>query len=161
DTFTVESSERSITPEVAYAEAMASAPRLRELNSKSLSIYVPDSYTPSDKEMASWLAEKPASTSEFIDRGNALLDLGRHDEAIADFSGAIALDKTKELAFADRAIAYLGKGDKDKARADIEAAAALDPKDAVMLRARGLLAENEQKWQDALDAYTASLARDA
>ncbi len=160
DTFTVESSERSIAPEVPYAEAVAAIPRLRELNSRSLSLWVPDDYTPSNTEMAAWLVEKPASLSEFMDRGDALLDLGRNDEAIADFNGAISIDKSKELAYAERAIAYLAKGDKDKALADIDAAAALDPKESVMFRARGLLAESEQKWQDSVQAYTDSLGKD-
>jgi tetratricopeptide (TPR) repeat protein/transglutaminase-like putative cysteine protease len=161
DAFTVETSERSIVPEVPYAEAIASAPKLRELNSRSLSLYVPDSYRPSDKDMAAWLADKPASASEFIDRGNALLDLGRYDESITDFTAAIDADKTAALGYSDRAIAYINKDQKDKARADLDAAAALDPKEPVMLRGRGLLAEGDGKWLDAVNAYTASLVKDS
>lgn len=160
DTFTVETSERSIAAEVPYAEAISASAGLRDLNSKQLSINVPDSYVPNEKDVAAWLAEKPASASELIDRGNSLLNAGRYDEAIADFSRAIAIDKTKSLAYADRAIAYLFKQDKDHARADLDSAAALNPKDAVMLRARGILAEDEQKWQAAVDAFSAALIQD-
>ena len=160
DTFTVDASERAITGEVPYTQAIAESARLRELNSNYVTLYVPTGYQPTEKELAARMAEKPTSVSEFLDRGVTLLDSGRYDEAIADFSGAIALDKTKPTAFADRALAYIYKGDKLKARADLDAAAALDPKEPVMLRARGLLAEGEEKWQDAADAYTASLTKD-
>jgi tetratricopeptide (TPR) repeat protein len=161
DAFVVETSERSIAPEVPYADAIAAAPRLRELNSTSyLSLNVPDSYQASQKELAARMTEKPTSVAQFLDRGVTLLDSGRYDEAIADFSSAIALDKTKGIAYADRALAYLWKGDKVHARADLDAAAAIDPKEPVVLRGRGLLAERDSKWQEAVDAYTASLAKD-
>lgn len=160
DALTVETSERTIAAEVPYAQAIAQSPALRDLNSKQLSIFAPDTYQPSEKDMAAWMEEKPASVAELIDRGNSLLNSGREDEAITDFTNAIAIDKTKSVAFADRAIAYIHKNDKEHALADLNSAAALDPADAVMLRGRGLMAENEGKWQDAVDSYSASLVKE-
>ena len=160
DSFKVEETERTIAPEVPYAEAIAATARLRELNSNGLQINVPATYFSSDKELAAWMAEKPTTFDEYLDRGGALLDRDRYDDAIADYTAAIALDRTKPTAWASRAMAYVWKGDEDHARADLAAAAALDPKEPTMLRARGLLAENEEKWQQAADAYNASLLKE-
>ncbi|HKX92053.1 MAG TPA: DUF3857 domain-containing protein [Sphingomicrobium sp.] len=160
DAFTVETSERALASEVPYAEAMAATSRLRELNSNYLVINVPSTYRATDKELAARMAETPRSVSEFLDRGISLLDSGRYDEAIADFTGAIALDKKNALAYADRALAWLWKNDKERAKADLDAAAAIDPKLPVLLRARGLLAEQQTKWAEAVEAYTASMVRD-
>jgi tetratricopeptide (TPR) repeat protein len=161
DTFTVEETERSIASEVPYAEAIAASSRLRELNANQISIYVPATYTLNDKELAARMAGKPSTFAEYIERGGALLDRARYDDAIADYTAAIALDPKQAVVYADRALAYIWKEDKAHARADIEAATALDPKEPTMLRAKGLLAEDEGKWQDAADAYTASLIKDS
>jgi tetratricopeptide (TPR) repeat protein len=160
DTFTIETTERSIASEVPYAEAIAASSRLRELNSNQLSLNVPSSYRSSDKELTARLAEKLGTFGEYVDRGGALMDRGRYDEAIADYTAAIALDPKNAVAYSDRALSYIWKQDKAHARADLDAAAALDPKEPTMLRARGLLAEDEAKWQDAAEAYTASLVKD-
>jgi len=160
DAFTVEETERSIAPEVPYAEAIAASSRLREINEDGLQVNVPASYASSDKELAARMAKKPSTYAEFLDRGGTLLDRGRYDDAIADYTAAIALDQTKAPAYADRGLAYVFKNDKARALANLEAAAKLDPRDATMFRAKGLLAENESQWQQAVDAYTASLAKD-
>jgi tetratricopeptide (TPR) repeat protein len=160
DAFKVETTERAIAPEVPYADALSASARLRELNNDSLSLFVPDDYRWSDKELAARMAEKLTTASEFVERGTALLGRDRYDEAISDLTSAIALDSKNGQAFAERALAYSLKHDNEHAHSDVRSAIALDPGNVVANRVRGLVAEDEQKWSEAIDAYSASLAKD-
>ena len=58
-------------------------------------------------------------------------DKGDLDQAIADYTQAIALDPKYAVAYNNRGIAYCDKGDLDQAIADYTQAIALDPKYAV------------------------------
>jgi tetratricopeptide (TPR) repeat protein len=71
-----------------------------------------------------------------LDHGGACLDKGKHDEAIADYDKAIALDPSFALAYSNRGLAYAKKGDVDRAIADYDKAIAdfrkaleIDPSD--------------------------------
>ena len=55
---------------------------------------------------------------EYCDRGQAYLDQGECDKAIADYTEAIRLDPNSTDAYFNRGIAYQKKGDKAKAEED-------------------------------------------
>ncbi len=141
DVFTVETSERTIVPEISYKEAIAAAPRLRELADDTISIRTPDGYRPREKEVAALLAEQPATAKELLKRGSTLLDLARFDEALGDFDAALAKDPANAVALADRGLAHIWKSQPDLARRDLDAAHKIKPGLAVVARARGLLAQ--------------------
>jgi tetratricopeptide (TPR) repeat protein len=155
--FTVETSARSIVPEFAAGDAPAAEARLRALEKNRVALRKPARYTPTDQEVAAALMRTPTSVSDFIARGNMLLNRRRRDEAIADFSHAIALDPKNVTALADRGIAYAWKKDAAAAAKDLDAAAAIDPHNAVVFRARGLLAQLRGAPADAITAYTTAL----
>jgi tetratricopeptide (TPR) repeat protein len=73
-----------------------------------------------------------------LDHGGACLDKGKHDEAIADYDKAIALDPNFALAYSNRGLAYAKKGDVDRAIADYTKAIALDPNFADAYTNRGV-----------------------
>jgi tetratricopeptide (TPR) repeat protein len=65
--------------------------------------------------------------SEVIDaRGNAFLQTGAYDRALADYMEAIRLDPNNAQAFIDRGVAYYMKGDFEKAVADYSEAIRLN-----------------------------------
>lgn len=158
DTFTVEKSERSIAAEFPARDAEMAEARLRELNEHSVYIHVPDGFRPTEKELAAVLDSEPKTASEFFNRGLALLDLGRFDDAISDFSRANELDPKNQWPLANRGLAHVWKGDADAANADLSAAAAIDPKNPVVFRARGLMALNKGAPLEAVAAFTTALS---
>ncbi len=157
DTMTVDSSERTIAPEVPYKTALAAAARLKVLDNDDVYLRVPNGYRASAEDLAAKTAEKPASVQDFIDRGLMLLDVGRIDEAIADFDDAVRLDPKNIWAVGDRGIARVWKRDFDGAAKDLASVEAVDPKNSVLLRAKALQAELQGKYGEASDFYTQSL----
>jgi tetratricopeptide (TPR) repeat protein len=65
---------------------------------------------------------------EHYERGVAYLDTGKTDEAIADFTRAIALDPKGASAHDGRASAWVAKGDRERALADFSRAIDLEPR---------------------------------
>lgn len=156
DVFTVERSERSVASEFPASEAIAGQAALRALAFKTLYLGVPAGYRRTKAEIAAALAVTPTTANEYNGRGFLYLDTARYDEAIADFTKAIALEPKNGLAFANRGIARVWKDDPG-AVTDLDAAAALEPRNAVVFRGRGLLAERKRAWPEAIAAYGRSL----
>jgi superkiller protein 3 len=85
-------------------------------------------------------------------RGEALLALGRHDEAAAAFRKALELDPKMNLARVRLASALLGQGQAAQAVAEARKATEADPKSAQAFAILGaaILAENKANWSDAI-----------
>ena len=64
----------------------------------------------------------------FNNRGNAWLDIGEFDLAIAEYNQAILLDPKHAPAYNNRCAVWRKKGDLDRAVADCDQAIRLDPK---------------------------------
>jgi tetratricopeptide (TPR) repeat protein len=161
DTVTVESSARSIVPEVSYAQAKADETRLAALDDQSAQLPMPRSYRLTAADVSAKMAEKPTSAEEYSGRGQLLMDAGKFDEAVADFTAALAAKPNDEWYLANRGIGYVWKQDFAAAEKDLNAAAAINPDNPVVLRARGLMAERKGEWTKAIDLYTRSLSRDS
>jgi tetratricopeptide (TPR) repeat protein len=156
--FTIEKSERSVAPEFPAADAPAAQVTLRALATQNIAIRQPNSYRPTDADVSAMMDTVPTTASGFLSRGNTLLNRGRVDDALKDFDQAIALDPGNVWAHADRGIALVWKdAPADIVAKELEAAAALDPKNPVIWRARGLMAERQGAAKDAVTAYTAAL----
>jgi tetratricopeptide (TPR) repeat protein len=156
-TVSIETSERTLQAELAYKDAIAQAPRLKALYDDDVYLRVPTDYVANPADLAGLAARKPASASDFVDRGNIYLDAGKIDLAIADFGEAHRLDPANAWALADRGLSYVWKRDFAAAEKDLAATEAIDPNNYVLLRARGLLAEAKGEFQAAADDFTKSL----
>ncbi len=157
---TVESSQRTIVPEVPYKDAIAAENRLRKLNDDDVYLRLPGGYAPSKADAVAMAEDKPGSAEEFVRRGNTYLNGAKYEEAIADFTQAIAMDAKNTYALADRAIAYARKQNFTAAEKDLTAVEASDPDSAVVLRARAILEESKGDCAKAIDFYTRSIARE-
>ena len=158
DTIVIEASERSIAPEIPYNDGLTAASRLRELANEEVSVPLPPGYRPTPADLASMLTEQPTTTAGLLRRGVALLNGTKLDEAIADFTQVLKTDPKNIDALANRAISYVWKRDPAAAK-DISAAMAIDATNAVLQRARGLLAEQKGDCGAAVDAYSLSLKK--
>lgn len=157
-TFTIERSERAVAPEFPASEAAADAAALRALYNKGVYLARPAAYGATPGELAAAMTRTPATAADFIKRGNDLLNGGRYQDALTDFSRAITSDPANAWGWADRGIAKVWLGDSKGAAADLDHAAQLDPHNVVVSRARGLMAERAGKPADAVTLYTAALA---
>jgi tetratricopeptide (TPR) repeat protein len=160
DTLTVESSERSLFPEVPYKDALASAPRLKTISDDDVYVRLVDGYRATEADLVAQSAETPTSAQAFLDRGLLYLNSLKYDEAIADFSHAHELDIKNAWALANRAVSHAWKHDFTAARIDIAAAYAIDPANPVAARAEGIVTEQTGDFAGAIKAYTKSLIRD-
>jgi tetratricopeptide (TPR) repeat protein len=156
-TLRAELNERSVAAEVPFADAVAAQARLRTLADKIPHLVLPASYTPSADDLAAEAENTPTDAAGFVRRGNVYLDSRRYDEAVADFTSALALDPQDIWALANRGIAYVWKGDQESAARDLNAAAARDPNNFVVYRARGLMAHRAQSWTDAIAVFTRAI----
>ncbi len=154
---TMNRTERSIVPEIPFAEAVAAQQALRDLAETGVYVPRPASYRLTDKELAASVNEVPQTYAGLIDRGLAFLSRGEFDKANADFTKASALDPRSAWPIANRAISNLGKGDTEAALKDLEAAEAIDPRNPVALRARGRIAEGKKDTAGAIAFYVKSL----
>ena len=152
--------ERTISPEVGYKDALAASARLKALSDEDVYLRVPGSYRMTDADTKARLSEKPASAQAFIDRGLVYLDDGKYEEAISDFTEAHKLDPKNAWPLTNRALTYTWKRDFKSAEKDLAEAAAIDPDNSVALRARGLIAEFKGDFAGALATYDGILAKD-
>ena len=74
-----------------------------------------------------------------LDHGGDCLDKGKYDDAIADYTKAIALDPNCARAYNDRGVAYYRKGAFDRAIADFDKAIALNRNYALAYFNRGVV----------------------
>lgn len=84
------------------------------------------------------LAERSLSVTYF-NRGNAFLQKGDVDKAIADYDTSIKLEPQYAPAFRNRAGAWFAKGEIDRSIADLDSAIARDPRSAASFYNRGRL----------------------
>jgi tetratricopeptide (TPR) repeat protein len=154
---TVEASTRTLVPEISYQQALADEKALRDLFDQVAWMRVPSGYRYTNRDIAAQIASKPTTAREFIRRGNILLDGMRLGEALADFNQALALEPKNDIALANRAITYFWKRDLAAAEKDLDAASKINARNAIVFRARGLMAEDRSEYREAVDAFSTSL----
>ncbi len=98
------------------------------------------------------VAASPTSALAHEARGEALLGLGRGEEAAAAFRKALELDARLTLARTRLASALLAQGKRTEAVAEARKATEADPKagEAFAVLGTAILAENPKNWADAI-----------
>ena len=157
DDLTIETSERTIVPEIAYNEAIAAEPRIKALNDDDVYLKLVSSYRPTQKDVSAIISNEPSSPADYLRRGNVYLATAKFDEAIADFTKVLSVDPKNVSALADRALGHFFKHDFDSADADIKAADAIDPNNAILLRCKGLEAQRLHHYPEAITFFSRSL----
>ncbi len=160
DVFTIEKTERSVTPEIPAEDAQAAQAALHTLADHPANLRKPLGYEASEKEVAAARANTPSNAFEYGRRAGLFIDQGMRKEALADYSKAIELDPTNVWAWSNRGITRVQEGDLAGARADLDKAEALDPTYVQIFIGRGMLADVEHRSKDAIDAYTKALQRE-
>lgn len=107
-----------------------------------------------------------ASSNTYALRGEAYMQMGDYQKALADFDAALEIDGVNAVAFYDRALLNTRLENYEAALSDINnalAAQSMKPSDVLNLRdlyaKRGQLNLWAKNWQGAVADYTNSLAR--
>jgi tetratricopeptide (TPR) repeat protein len=159
--FHLETSTRSLVPEISAADALKSAEPVTALSKTTIHVQSPDDYVWTQAELAAALATEPTNADGYYTRANALFDAGRRWEALSDLDKAVAMGKPTVNILALRGLDNVGLDLDKAATADLDRAEALDPKQMVMLRARGLMAERHRLYPTAVEYYNKVLVIDA
>jgi tetratricopeptide (TPR) repeat protein len=102
----------------------------------------------------------PKTAAEFNRRGERRYLRQRHDDAIADFTQAIRLQKDLAIAYRNRALAFSGKNDHDTAIADCNEAIRLNSDDALAYFDRGWAHDKKHDFDKALADYNKAIQLD-
>lgn len=160
DTITVEVSERSIAAEVPYKDALAAAGRLKTISNDDFHLGIPNTYRPSDKDVAALQQQTPRSAIEYFLRAGAHLANNEKDKALTDLDAGLALDPKNVWALNVRADALIDKQRLSEAEKDLTAGLAVDPQNAELLATRGVLAERQRDVAGAAQYYGKALQSD-
>lgn len=160
DSMKVETTTRSLVPEVSYKEAIAQSDELKALADGDVSVREPANYHATAADLPLLKVSAGASADELVSRGNILLNSQRYDDAIADFTKALELNPKDVTALADRALTYVWNNQLELAEKDLSAAKALGSDNAVLSRAEGLYLERKGDWKAATTLYGRSLQTD-
>jgi tetratricopeptide (TPR) repeat protein len=99
----------------------------------------------------------PKTAADFNRRGERRYLRRRYDDAIADFTRAIRLQKDLAAAYRNRALAFSGKNDHDTAIADCTEAIRLGGDDAVAYLDRGWAYDKKHDFAKALADYNKAI----
>ncbi len=100
--FRVVASQRALQTEISATEARASVDPLTQLGARAVYVSLGQ---PGTAVAAAVLDSHPSTFDGHLDRGEALVEAGRFDEAIGECDLAIALDPRSQRAWATRAVA--------------------------------------------------------
>ncbi|MCK6439982.1 MAG: tetratricopeptide repeat protein, partial [Planctomycetes bacterium] len=93
---------------------------------------------------------EPQTADQFLERANALAESGKREEAIKDYSRAIALDPANYNHFNGRGNAYRDIGEFEKALADFDEVVRLLPEDPISFNNRGLALMGLKRYDEAI-----------
>jgi tetratricopeptide (TPR) repeat protein len=96
---------------------------------------------------------KSNTAKVYVARGTVLDGAGKHDEAIADFTRAIALDPHDQIAYSNRATVYMASGRFELAIVDLTEVIRAEPANGMAFYNRATAYERSGEGGKALDDY--------
>jgi tetratricopeptide (TPR) repeat protein len=113
-----------------------------------------------DRMIASGETGSRGRAVAYYHRGQAWLNTGEYDRAIADFDASIRLDPASAWTWNNRGTAWYFKGDRDRAFADFDAAVQRDPEYAIAWHNRGEVRKDKGDFNGAIADYSKAIGLD-
>ena len=139
----MESSTRALLPEISATEAREAAGAMKTMSDVRVLVMAPHDYRPTSAETAARDKEVPTTAEGWTQRGAHFLEIGRMDDAIADFDKAVKLDPKASLAWANRGVALAWKKQNEQAAESLDKAAAISPRLAYIFHGRAIILQNQ------------------
>lgn len=157
--FTGMASKRALVPEIPFADKQAAEAGLIAL-SGDVYMEAPRGYKRTPAELEIEAARTGTTFFEYVNRADALFELGRVDKAIATLDAGLERDKDKPEAWNVRCW-LLGRANRDlpRALADCEKALSLRPDTASYLDSRALVYFRMGQFDRAIADYDAALEK--
>jgi tetratricopeptide (TPR) repeat protein len=155
---TVQSSKRSLVPEIPYAQAQKETPELVAMAKKPVLLVAPQSYKKST-ETAKLPGDTTKSPSDLAQEGWQLYQQKQYDQAQGRFNQALNLDPANVQALLGRANVFIfGRNNPDAAVPDLLQAVKIDPTSWQAYNTLGAAYARQKKQGDAITAYTQALS---
>ena len=154
--FRIETSARSLLPEISYADALAAEQELRKLDDKDYHVTIA---RPSKEETQALLDRKSTGVNDYFNKGSSLALSGRLSEAISEFDQAVIADPKDIEAYESRGMAKLQNNDLAGARLDFETAIKLGAKRPLIDVVATYEAAEKGDWKTAIASASAVLNR--
>jgi tetratricopeptide (TPR) repeat protein len=148
--FTVDVSQRSLAPEFPFSQAEQVKTRLTELSESGLFLVPHAGASAGHAPMSA----QALSVGILMAQGRNQRAAGEHDQALATFDKALALDPKSAQALGWRAVAEADVGENAKAAADADAAIAIDPNESSAYTAKGAVARRAGRPFEAIALLT-------
>ncbi|MFM6932413.1 MAG: DUF3857 domain-containing protein [Novosphingobium sp.] len=132
---TVDTSSRSLVPEITIAEARAAEPELRKLDNDYFRFNLPVTIQPTNEEVAKLAGTLPKTADEYMMAAVKFMNDDKPGQAIALLDKAVALSPASFNVRFMRASLRASRGEEGLALADLETALKLNPLDP---NARGM-----------------------
>lgn len=139
----MESSRRSLLPEISAAEARAAAAPMKAMSDVAVRVMAPHDYRATSAEAAALEKEVPTTADGWNRRGHNFMEARRWDEAITDFDKAIKLDPDHATAWANRGISFAWKKQNEQALDSLDKAAAINPRLPYIFHGRSIVLVNQ------------------
>lgn len=157
----VESSRRSLVPEISYKEAKEAAPALTAMWDKDVYLIAPRSYR-KDKPAKGMTATVEAgnndkSADELVEEAGKQLQQNKPDEALTLLNKALRLEPSNIPALIGRGGVFMVRGNFNAARGDFEMVVKLDPTQWTALNGLASVYANQNRLPEAIDTYTKAL----
>ena len=156
--FTLESSKRSLAPEITYADALKANDELVKMWSDMVHVVAPLAYKTGAAEPAAVSDSAPVTADDFVARAGKHLTASEMDLALSDFNQALRLDPANSKALQGRALVFMTRGKYDAALADCQQAVKTDPTSFTAYNCIGQAYAAKQQYKEAIDALTQALA---
>ncbi len=160
---TLDTSRRSLVPEISYKDAKAAEPVLTDLWKKDVYLVAPKAYR-KDRSQGTAAATVGASVGgdsqtaeELALEAVKLIQQNRGDEALAKLNKALEKDPSLVMALSARGTVFMTRGNANAARADFEMAVKTDPSQWTAWNGLGAVHGSQFRTAEAIDAYTRAI----
>ena|GEM_PF-3537382 len=99
------------------------------------------------------LNDEQMTVQEINERGAALFNLGRYQQALACFHDALQYDRDNAVAWANRGVTLAELGELEEALASFDEALRIDPDAPIVLTNKGTTLQDLKRFDDALACY--------
>ncbi len=154
----IDASKRSLVPEISAVQNAADGPVLRAMYEKGVFLVAPEGYKSGAGQDVKLPGDTTRSAGDLVNEGGELLRQGKDDQALSRYNQALQLEPNNAEALLGRAQVFSRRKAFGAALADLAQALKSDPTQWRAWDLTALIYEQQDKYPEAVDAFTKALA---